>query len=140
MLWIFMAGGILDRYAPRTVRPRAFGFFAGAGEFLLPFPPTRPGAVAGLRRVVRARLHPWLFDTLYPRFTHEMSVERTAFAVRVGLYLVFGAALAASTMIFDYAKGGGPVVEDRRSMIGAIGAAAGFHPTQRRRGAHVVFS
>ena len=37
-------------------------------------------------------VHPWLFDRLYPRLTHEVTVERTAFFVRVALYLVFGVA------------------------------------------------
>jgi hypothetical protein len=80
-------------------------------------------------------VHPWLFDALYPRLTHEIAVERTAFAVRVGLYGLFGAAVAACTMIFDYAKVRA-VVEDRRSMLGAISAAAGF--IGRNAGAAIV--
>jgi hypothetical protein len=123
VLWIFMAGGIIDRYA-RDRPTRAYGFFAGAGGFFFRF--LRLAVVQWLvYAALFGWLHPWLFDTLYPRLTHEMSVERTAFAVRVGLYLVFGAAIAASAMIFDYAKVRA-VVEDRRSMIGAIGAAAAF--------------
>jgi hypothetical protein len=123
VLWIFMAGGIVDRYArDRPTHP--FGFFAAAGGFFFRFL-----RLAVAQWVVYATLfgalHPWLFDNLYPRFTHEMNVERTAFAVRVGLYLVFGAAIAAATMVFDYAKVRA-VVEDRRSMIGAIGAAGAF--------------
>lgn len=123
VLWIFMAGGIIDRYA-RDRPTRAYGFFAGAGGFFFRF--LRLAVVQWLvYAALFGWLHPWLFDTLYPRLTHEMSVERTAFAVRVGLYLVFGAAIAASAMIFDYAKVRA-VVEDRRSMIGAIAAGAAF--------------
>ena len=133
VLWIFMAGGIIDRYA-RDRPTRAFGFFAGAGEFFFRF--LRLALVQWLvYAVLFGALHPWLFDTLYPRITHEMSVERTAFLVRVGMYLVFGAMLAASTMIFDYAKVRA-VVEDRRSMIGAIGAAAAF--IRRNAGAAIA--
>jgi hypothetical protein len=123
VLWIFVAGGILDRYArDRSMRP--FGFFAAAGGFFFRFL-----RLAVLQWIVYAAifglLHRWLFDTLYPRVTHEMTAERSAFAVRVGFYLVFGAAVAAATMIFDYAKVRA-VVEDRRSMLGAVNAAAGF--------------
>jgi hypothetical protein len=123
VLWIFVAGGIIDRFA-RDHPTRAFGFFAGAGGFFFRF--LRLGAVQGIvYAMLFGALHPWLFDVLYPRFTREMTVERTAFAVRVGLYLVFGVAIAAATMIFDYAKVRA-VVEDRRSMASAIGAAAAF--------------
>jgi hypothetical protein len=57
--------------------------------------------------------------------TYEVSVERTAFFMRAVLYVVFGLVLAACNLIFDYAKVRA-VVEDRRSMIGAVGAAIGF--------------
>lgn len=123
VLWIFVAGGIIDRYA-RNRATHAHGFFASAGEFFFRF--LRLAVVQGIvYSVLFGALHPWLFDALYPRLIREMTVERTAFAVRVGLYLVFGAAVAAATMIFDYAKVRA-VVEDRRSMVSAIGAAAGF--------------
>ena len=123
ILWIFVAGGIIDRYA-RDRPTRAFGFFAGAGEFFFRF--LRLAAVQAIvYSILFGALHAWLFDTLYPRFTREMTVERTAFAVRVGLYLIFGIAVAVATTIFDYAKVRA-VVEDRRSMVSALGAAAAF--------------
>ena len=130
VLWIFVAGGIVDRLA-RNRPTHAAGFFAAAGGFFFRFL-----RLAAVQWVVYALLfgvlHPWLFDTLYPRMTREIAVERTAFAIRAGLYLVFGAAVAAGTMLFDYAKVRA-VVEDRRSMLGAISAAAGF--IQRNAGA-----
>jgi hypothetical protein len=123
LLWIFVAGGIIDRYA-RDRATRAYGFFAGAGVFFFRFL-----RLAVVQWIVYAALfgalHPWLFDTLYPRLTHETTVERTAFLIRVALYLVFGILVAGCTMIFDYAKVRA-VVEDRRSMVGAINAAVGF--------------
>jgi len=70
-------------------------------------------------------MHWWLFGRLYPRITHDVSVERTAFLVRLALYLVFGILVATATMFFDYAKVRA-VVEDRRSMLGAMNAAVGF--------------
>ncbi len=133
VLWIFVAGGIIDRFA-RDRPTRAFGFFAGAGEFFFRF--LRLAVVQGLvYAVLFLLLHPWLFDTLYPRLTHEITVERTAFLIRLGLYLVFGIPVAACTMIFDYAKVRA-VVEDRRSMVGAIATAMGF--IRRNAGAAVT--
>ena len=133
LLWIFIAGGIIDRYA-RDRATHAFGFFSGAGEFFFRFLRL---AVAQwiVYGVLFGALHPWLFDTVYSRLTREMTQERSAFAVRVALYLVFGALVAAGTMLFDYAKVRA-VVEDRRSMLGAISSAAGF--IQRNAGAAVV--
>ncbi|MCU1382067.1 MAG: hypothetical protein JWL71_764 [Acidobacteria bacterium] len=123
VLWMFAAGGILDRYA-RDRSTHIYGFFGSAGEYFFRF--LRLGLMQWIvYGMLFGGLHAWLFDRLYPRLTHEMTVERTAFAVRVGLYLVFGAAVAAATMIFDYAKVRA-VVEDRRSMVGAVNAAAGF--------------
>jgi hypothetical protein len=79
-------------------------------------------------------VHPWLFDDFYPRITRDLSVERTAFLVRVALYAVFGVALGACNLIFDYAKVRA-VVEDRRSMLAAIGAAVRFAAVHGRAAA-----
>ncbi len=132
LLWIFVAGGVIDRYA-RDRATHTYGFFASSGVFFFRFL-----RLAVVQWIVYAFLfgsmHPWLFDRLYPRMIHETSVERTAFAARVVLYLVFGILVAAATMIFDYAKVRA-VVEDRRSMLGAIAGSLGF--IQRNYGAAV---
>jgi hypothetical protein len=123
LAWIFLAGGIIDRYA-RDRATRANGFFAACGVFFFRF--LRLAAVqAVVYGLLFGVMHPWLFDRLYPRMIHEVSVERTAFFARLALYLVFGVLVAASAMIFDYAKVRA-VVEDRRSMLGAVNAALGF--------------
>jgi hypothetical protein len=123
VLWIFLAGGIIDRYA-RDRATRSVGFFASCGAFFFRFL-----RLAAIQWIVYALLfgvvHGWLFDRLYPRLTHEVSVERTAFLVRVLLYLVFGSLVAACSMVFDYAKVRA-VVEDRRSMVSAVAQAIGF--------------
>ena len=83
-------------------------------------------------------LHRWLFDRLYPALTHE--IDGRAHGVRwcaSALYLVFGALVAACNMVFDYAKVRA-VVEDRRSMLGAIAAAVRFIAPQRRGGRRAV--
>jgi len=123
VLWIFVAGGIIDRYA-RDRATRALGFFASSGVFFFRFL-----RLAVVQWMVYAALfgvvHPWLFDDLFPRLTHAMTVERTAFFMRVALYLVFGVLVGLSMLVFDYAKVRA-VVEDRRSMLGALTAALRF--------------
>jgi hypothetical protein len=123
LAWIFLAGGIVDRFA-RDRAIGAHGFFAACGVFFFRF--LRLAVVQWLvYAFLFAYLHDWLFGTFYPRITHEMNVERTAFLTRVALYLVFGVLVAAAALVFDYAKVRA-VVEDRRSMLSAIGAALGF--------------
>jgi hypothetical protein len=128
VLWVFLAGGILDRYA-RNRALRAGGFFSRCGVFFFRF--LRLAAVALVAYwVLYAYLHAWLFNSVYPWATRDFTVERQAFAVRVLLYLVFGALLLACNLVFDYAKIRA-VVEDRRSMLGAVVSAARFiarHP------------
>ncbi len=123
LLWIFLAGGILDRFA-RDRATRANGFFAACGVFFFRF--LRLGAV---QWIVYASLfggvHVWLFDRLYPRLIRDLTVERTAFLIRLSMYVVFGLALAGCNAIFDYAKVRA-VVEDRRSVLGALTAAVRF--------------
>jgi len=122
-LWIFLAGGILDRYA-RDRATRANGFFSACGVFFFRFV-----RLAAVQWMVYAFLfvwvHAWLFDRLYPRLIRDLTVERTAFFIRLALYVVFALVLAGFNLIFDYAKVRA-VVEDRRSMLGAIVAAARF--------------
>ena len=123
VLWIFLAGGIIDRYA-RDRATRAQGFFAASGVFFFRF--LRLAVVMWAVYAVLFRyVHAWLFGTVFPAITRDVTVERTAFFERVGLYLVFGLLVAACNLIFDYAKVRA-VVEDRRSMIGAIQSAIGF--------------
>ncbi|MEZ5286355.1 MAG: hypothetical protein R2712_16405 [Vicinamibacterales bacterium] len=128
VLSIFLAGGILDRLA----RDRAVGaaaFFAAAGTWFFRF--LRLGIAAGAGYwVLFTQVHPWLFDVAYVRLTNDLAVERTAFAIRVALYALFTLLLCAVNLVVDYAKIRA-VVEDRRSMVGALIAGARFvarHP------------
>ncbi len=123
VLWAFFAGGILDRYARR--RPtRTAAFFSACGVFFFRF--LRLGLLAALVYVLLFRyVHGWLFDDLYRAVTRDLTVERQTLAVRVALYLVFGAMLVLVNLVFDYAKVRA-VVEDRRSMIGALVAGLRF--------------
>jgi hypothetical protein len=132
MLWSFLSGGVLDRYA--RMRPtRAAGFFAACGTHVWRF--ARLGVLAWIIYwALFAVIHPYLFDALFPWATRNLTAERSAFAVRAVLYLLFGTLLVILNVIFDYARIR-IVVEDRRSAIGALVAGARFvrrHPATLR--------
>jgi hypothetical protein len=130
MLSLFFAGGLLDRLA----RDRAVGaaaFFSACGVWTVRF--VRLALVAGPVYVfLFLPLHHWLFDDVYGRLTRDVTVERRAFLIRFALYAVFTAIVCAVNVVMDYAKIRA-VVEDRRSMIGALGAGWRFlvhHPAE----------
>jgi hypothetical protein len=128
LAWTFLSGGILDRYA-RQRPTRSAGFFAASGMFFWRF--LRLMVVsAGLYYFLFATVHPWLLDDAYGRLTRDASAERTALAWRLVLYAVFGLVLMAVSIVLDYTRIR-IVVEDRRSVLGAIRAACAFllrHP------------
>jgi hypothetical protein len=123
VLWMFLSGGILDRYA-RAHPTGAYEFFAACGTYFIRFLRLAPFAALAYY-VLFAVVHPALLDYLYRDITRNITVERTAFFVRLALYAVFAVILAAVNVIFDYAKVRA-VVEDRRSMVGAVIAGARF--------------
>ena len=128
-VWSFLIGGILDRLARRR-RVTAAEFFAACGVHFFRF--CRLAVVAGVTYwALFGLLHGWLFDDLYGAATRNVTVERTAFLIRAGLYLLFAAVLLPVNMLFDYVKIR-IVVEDRRSILGALLAAGRF--VRRRPG------
>jgi hypothetical protein len=123
VLWLFLAGGIIDRYS-RNRQTRAYGFFGASGTFFFRF--LRLGLLAAVVYFFLFRpVHRWIFDDFYPWVTRDLTVERTDFLIRMSLYLVFGTLVAGVNLLFDYAKVRA-VVEDRRSMLGAVAAAFRF--------------
>lgn len=128
----FLLGGLLDRLA----RDRAIGagaFFAACGVSVFRFLRLSVAALA-VYAFLFITVHGWLFDRLYPSLIANLTVERAAFFYRLGLYAVFGALVLFANLVFDYAKVRA-VVEDRRSMIGAL--SAGFRFVRRNLGAAV---
>ena len=123
LLWLFLWGGILDRYSRQ--RPiRAAAFFAACGVYFLRF--LRLAAlVAPFYWLLFRTVHPLLFETTYGWWTRDLTSERDAALARAVLYGVFLCGLAAIGLVTDLAKVRA-VVEDRRSMIGAFLAAARF--------------
>jgi hypothetical protein len=123
LLWLFLSGGIIDRYA-RGRPTRAYEFFAACGVYFGRFLRLAP-VMAAAYYVLFAYVHPFMFGNLYLELTRDVTVERTAFFSRVALYAVFGLLLALASLVFDYTKVRA-VVEDRRSMIGALVAGVRF--------------
>lgn len=120
LLWLFLAGGLIDRFA-RNRPTRTHAFFQACGGYF--FRLLRLSMMAGVFYwVLLERLHPWLLDHWFDRFTEDLESERAAFAIRLALYAVFIVALAAVNLWFDYAKVR-LVVEDRGSALGALRAA-----------------
>ena len=121
--WVFLSGGILDRYA-RGRRIGAHGFFAASGTFFFRF--LRLGIAAGIvYGFLFVYVHEWLFAKWYVNVTRDLSVEPTVFFWRLLMYAIFGGLLALTATAFDYAKVRA-VVEDRHSMIWTLVAALRF--------------
>ena len=128
VVWVFLIGGIFDRYA--RMRPlRTGGFFAACGVYFVRF--VRLGMIAWLGYALLFwHVHHWLFGDLYGWATKDLTVERTEFLINVALYAVFMALVAFWNLVMDYAKVRA-VVEDRHSMLGAFLAGWRFvvgHP------------
>ena len=123
VIWSFVSGGILDRFA-RARRTRAHGFFSACGVHFWRF--LRIGLFAWLMYgFLFGYVHGWIFEDAYGRLTRDLTVERTAFLLRAAGYLLFGLLLVFVNVIVDYARIR-TVVEDRRSAIGAVAAGARF--------------
>jgi hypothetical protein len=123
LIWSFLSGGVLDRLA-RNRPTRAHGFFGAAGVHFWRF--LRVGVFALLvYSVLFGSLHEWLLVDLYGDLTRDVTVERTAFILRIAGYIIFATLLIFFNLIFDYARIR-IVVEDRRSSIGAIAAGWSF--------------
>jgi hypothetical protein len=133
LLWLFFTGGIIDRYA-RNRPTRSHEFFTACGVYFVRFLRLAP-IVAITYYALFTYVHPLLLEDAYAQLTDGVTAERTAFVYRLALYLVFGALLATASLIFDYAKVRA-VIEDRRSMVGAIVSSARF---VRRNVAAVIF-
>lgn len=117
--WTLFSAGAIDRYA-RDRPTRGAGFFAACGVYgprLL-----RLALIAGLVywAIFRA-VHPWLVGAAPPGAGVPPAV--------LARYLGFGLLLALVGLVFDYARVRA-VVEDRRSMLGAL--LAGWRFVRRR--------
>jgi hypothetical protein len=129
LVWTFLLGGVLDRYARR--RPtRTQAFFGASGVFFFRF--LRLGAVAAVGYYL---LFGVIFRSVFPApFSFETGDAAAgagrSTALLMPLYAVFLLAAAFWSAVLDYARIRA-VVEDRRSMLGALLAGWRFvtlHP------------
>jgi hypothetical protein len=129
LVWTFLLGGILDRYARR--RPtRAQAFFGACGVFFFRF--LRLGVVAAAGYyLLFGLIHAWVFLPTYRYLTGGDATEAGSVPLLLlPLYAVFLMLAAFWNAVVDYARIRA-VVEDRRSMLGAILAGWRFvvgHP------------
>jgi hypothetical protein len=132
-LW-FLTPGIIRRLASdRQLFAR--GFLEQCGAFSLRL--LRMGAISvAAYGVLFGTVHPWLLGDLYDTVTYNMTVERTAFFIRLILYVLFFALLAGINLLFDFAKVR-MVVEDRRSVVASLTAAGRFITSHIRLAAGV---
>src|SRR5262245_45596313 len=93
VIWTFLSGGILDRYA-RQRPTRTHGFFSACGTHFWRF--LRLGVLAlAFYAALFGPVHRWIFDNFFPWATRDLTVERTTFVIRLVCYLVFGMLLIA---------------------------------------------
>jgi hypothetical protein len=123
VLWMFLAGGALDRLA--RARPiGVYGFFAASGVFFFRF--LRLGVVLGGADWIFWR---WILPSVREGLV-AMAPGAEA-SIGIAFTILF---LAAVALVGDFAEVRA-VVEDRRSMVGALGGALRF---VRRRLARVT--
>lgn len=123
VIWSFLSGGVLDRFA-RNRPTRTAGFFAACGTHFWRF--LRLGCLGWFVYLFLFQtLHGLIFEDAYGRLIRDLTVERRAFAIRLAGYAVFGGLLVVCAMLFDFARVR-IVVEDRRSALGALVASARF--------------
>jgi hypothetical protein len=132
LIWLFLWGGILDRLA-RGRRIGAAAFFSACGAWFFRFLRLAVPVAAAWWWLFDI-VHPLLFEGVYGRLTRNLTSEPTAAAIRLGLYAVFFASIGLVRLVSDFARVRA-VVEDRRSMVGAVLAGVRF---MRRRPARVL--
>lgn len=131
-VWTFVAGGALDRLARQ--RPGGCAAFLAAGRHHF-WPLARLAALtAAAYWFVSGALGPWFFGDVSGAPARGEGGGAFAGGGGTARYWFLAACAAAAGLLVDYARVR-TVVEDRRSALGAIGAAARF---VRRRPAAVA--
>ena len=121
--WTFLAGGILDRLARQRKRGGS-AFFATCRHHFWPL--ARLAALAGaVYWFLFGGLYFWLLGGSSGAPARLPTVSADAAPLGSALQVMFGAGLAGIGLLFDYARVRA-VVEDRRSMVGALLAAFRF--------------
>lgn len=126
--WAFIWGGALRRYhAGQAIGVRAF---VAGGLRSMPVFVLIALAAAAVIVVLYLTLHALLFGPVYQLLTANASSERTAFLIRVALYIVFFAPVALVGLVADYARAAA-IVTPTLSLSASLRAATAFigrHP------------
>lgn len=104
LIWAWLWGGILHRFdVGRGVSPREFvsAASAHAPRFVV-----ISAAAAVAQLVLYLTIHPLLFGPVFKALSATTDSERTAFFIRVGLYVVFGIPVVLVTLAADYTRVG----------------------------------
>jgi hypothetical protein len=121
--WIFLSGGVIDRLArARPLGAAAFIALAGGYFFRL----LRLAVLAGIVYWLLFRaVHPFLFETVFDHLTRDVASESRALGILAMLYAAFALLLGLVSLVVDFTRVR-LVVEDRRSVLAAIGAGLRF--------------
>ncbi len=121
VLWMFVLGGILDRFARHGARLTMEGFFSASGRYFQRF---------FLLAIISGILYCLVFTFISPNLfsfianaNRDTTVERTVFFLTAGAYALVALLLAVVNMAFDYAKIS-TVLHDQRNML--VAALRGF--------------
>jgi hypothetical protein len=98
--WAFIWGAALDRFAHGR---RSAGMWRAGTRMLVPYMAISALAAASVL-LLYFTVHPLLFAGLGARLQMSVTDERTAFAFRLVLYVIFGFLLVAISIIADYAR------------------------------------
>lgn len=122
LLWM-LTPGCIHRVAKNA--PIGAAQFAGTcGRVLLPMLRLNLGA-AVVYGALFGSVHAWLFDSLFEQATRELTVERTAFFIRLACYAAFLLLVGFVNLVADMARVR-MVVEGRRSAVASAVAALSF--------------
>ncbi len=124
VLWTFLAGGVIERYARSQPSISGPGFIRACWQYFGRFLRIEI-ATAVVYGFLFVGLHRWMFGRLYPHFERHVSLERTAFLIRISFYTLFVVLLATANAVFDFAKIRA-VAERRRSAVFALVASCRF--------------
>ncbi|MGH7456525.1 MAG: hypothetical protein ACRENG_34575, partial [bacterium] len=130
VLWAFLLGGILDRFAHAKENLTAERFFSASGRYFLRFLSLMALSWV-LYFLVLAMISPSLFSAIAAA-TRDTTVERTVFFLTAGAFVIVALLLAVVNMAFDYAKIS-TVLHDHHNMLAAAGQGFRFifaHPAK----------
>jgi hypothetical protein len=122
LLWAFLMGGLLDRYARPAEKAVRARFAQAGGLYFFRF--VRLALISGVLYYLIFRFHGWIFGWLESA-TRDVTSERTVLWISLGVYLLTAFLLTIVNMSFTYAKIA-TVVENRKVMLLSALRGVGF--------------